>query len=248
MSLKDEYQRQFGWRSWPTIFNALPSIQGQIVLDLGCAVGDQSAELLARGARVIGYDTNEELLQEAQSRGLMNAEFRKAELRMLPDLDISVDGIWCSFAAAYFPDLPAVVAGWTKLLRNGGWIALTEVDDLFGHQPLSRRAKELMDDYARDALDSSRYDFHMGRKLAAHSERAGLVVSQCFTVEDQEFSFRGPAQPEVVGAWQRRFDRMGLLRDFCGIEFEKVRDEFLGCLLRIDHWSAAKVYACIAIK
>ena len=49
------------------------------MLDLGCAVGDQSAELEARGATVIGIDLNEELLREAQLRHLPNAEFRQAE-------------------------------------------------------------------------------------------------------------------------------------------------------------------------
>jgi hypothetical protein len=38
MSLAGEYKQQFGWRDWPTIFDALPSLQGQTVLDLGCVV------------------------------------------------------------------------------------------------------------------------------------------------------------------------------------------------------------------
>lgn len=93
MSLSDDYKRQFAWRSWGMVFDALPSLSGQTVLDLGCAVGDQAAELVARGARVIGIDANEGLLLEAQSRHLNNAEFWVANLRELPDLGISVDGI-----------------------------------------------------------------------------------------------------------------------------------------------------------
>ena len=50
MSLSDDYSRQFAWRSWATILDALPPLAGQTVLDLGCAVGDQAAELVARGA------------------------------------------------------------------------------------------------------------------------------------------------------------------------------------------------------
>ena len=35
-------------------------------------------------------------------------------------------------------------------------------------------------------------------------------------LEDQELSFSGPVSPEVPDAWRARFNRMKLLRDFCG--------------------------------
>jgi 2-polyprenyl-3-methyl-5-hydroxy-6-metoxy-1,4-benzoquinol methylase len=72
VSLASEYKRQFVWRDWPTVFDALPSLHGQLVLDLGCAVGDLAGELVARGARVIGVDLNEELLQEARRSALFD--------------------------------------------------------------------------------------------------------------------------------------------------------------------------------
>jgi 2-polyprenyl-3-methyl-5-hydroxy-6-metoxy-1,4-benzoquinol methylase len=80
MSLAADYKKQFGWRDWPSIFEALPPLQGKTILDLGCAVGDQAAEFGVRGAHIIGVDMNEELLQEAQSRRLPNAEFRNCDL------------------------------------------------------------------------------------------------------------------------------------------------------------------------
>ena len=248
MSLSTDYKRQFLWRPWPTIFDALPPLQGRTVLDLGCGVGDQAAALAARGARVIGIDGNEELLREAQTRQIPNAEFQLADLHALPDLGIVVDGIWCSFAAAYFPDLAEILAAWSRRLRPGGWITLTEIDDLFGHEPLSARTKALFEAYAQDALAAGRYDFHMGRKLRDHLEQSGFTVSKVLMLEDQELSFSGPAPPEVVEAWRNRFDRMTLLRDFCGSDFEPVREEFLGCLRRADHRSTAKVHCCIASR
>lgn len=248
MSLSSEYKRQFGWRDWPSIFDALPSLHGQTVLDLGCGVGDLAAELVARGARVIGVDMNEELLREARSRQLSNAEFRAGDLRTLPDLGIAADGLWCSFAAAYFPDLTTALTAWARNVRSGGWIALTEVDDLFGHEPLSVRTKALFRAYAEDALAAGGYDFHMGRKLRAHLERSGFTVSKMLMLEDQELSFSGSACFEVLDAWRSRFNRMKLLRDFCGPDIDQVQEEFLGCLKRADHTSAAKVYCCIATK
>ena len=248
MNLSSEYRQQFGWRAWPKILEALPPVRGQIVLDLGCAAGDQAAEFAARGARVIGVDTDHELIEEARSRKLSNADFCQVDLRTLPDFGVMADGLWCSFGAAYFPELRTMLEAWSRNIRPGGWIALTEIDDLFGHQPLGARAKALLDEYAREALVAKRYDFHMGRKLRGHLERSGFEVSRVLTVVDQELSFDGPAQPEVVDAWRSRIDRMKLLRTFCGDEFENVREEFLGCLARADHRSLAKVYCAIARK
>ncbi len=62
MSLASEYKRQFEWRDWPPILNALPSLKEQTLIDLGCGLGELSFELAARGARVIALDGNEELL------------------------------------------------------------------------------------------------------------------------------------------------------------------------------------------
>jgi len=248
MSLSAEYKRQFEWRSWAKIFAALPPLQGQLVLDLGCAVGDQSAELVARGALVIGIDINEELLVTARSRNLPNAEFRALDLETSTDLGVSADGIWCSFAAAYFPDLSTMLASWGNHLRPGGWAALTEIDDLFGHEPVSPRTRSLFDAYAREALTAGRYDFCMGRKLQRYLERTGFAVSRVLILDDQEFSFAGAASPEVLDAWRDRFQRMQLFRDFCGAEFVQVRDDFIECLARSDHHSTAKVYCCVATR
>src|SRR5262245_37712030 len=110
MSLSEEYRRQLEWRDWPRVFEELPPLRGRTVLDLGCGVGDQAAELVKRGARVLGIDANDELLREARSRRLPGAEFRLADLRALPDLGLAADWIWSSFAAAYFPDLPTALA------------------------------------------------------------------------------------------------------------------------------------------
>lgn len=248
MSLADEYKRQHGWRDWPTVLDALPPLEGQTVLDLGCGEGAMAAELVDRGARVIGVDLNGDLLRAARARGLAVAEFRSGDLRTLGDLELDdpVDGLWSSFAPAYLSDLAPVLASWRNHLRPGGWAALTEVDDLFGHEPLEPRTKSILDAFSRELLEAGWYDFHMGRKLAGHLERAGFTVSKTFTVADRELAFDGPADPDVLEAWRQRFDRMKGLQDFCGGEFDTVREDFLGCLTRTNHVAAAKVVCCIA--
>ena len=135
-----------------------------------------------------------------------------------------------------------------KKLEAGRLDILTEIDDLFGHEPLSNQTKAMLRAYAEDALAANRYDFHMGRKLKDHLEQSGFIVSKVLTLQDKELSFNGPAIPEIMTAWQMRFNRMTLLRDFCGPNIEQIQEEFLSCLMRADHRSVAKVYCCIANK
>jgi 2-polyprenyl-3-methyl-5-hydroxy-6-metoxy-1,4-benzoquinol methylase len=114
MSLASDYRRQFEWRDWQTILNALPPLQNQTVIDLGCGVGDLASVLAARGAYVVGVDTNEELLEHARSRQIKNVEFRNVDLRGAFELGIAADGIWCSFTAAYFTDLSCALTSWAE--------------------------------------------------------------------------------------------------------------------------------------
>lgn len=246
MNLASEYGRQFAWRDWATAFDAIPNLTNQTVLDLGCAVGDQAAVMTERGARVIGVESNVELLGAAQAKLIPNARFLNADLRQPLEIGATVDGIWCSFTTAYFPALSPVLRQWLQHLRSGGWIALTEIDDLFGHEPLSSSVRSLLDAYVQHAFEQGRYDFRMGRKLEAYMRECGLLVSKAFTLDDQELAFSGPASPDVLQAWNSRFERMTGLRAFCGENFDRVRREFLDCLRSSEHRSLAKVHSCIA--
>lgn len=239
---------QFHGRDWPRIFAAMPPLEGMTVLDLGCGAGDQAAALAARGARVIGYDANAAAVGKARARGLPMADFRVADLNEALDLEVQVDGIWCSFTAAYFPDLPKALGRWARHLKPDGWVAVTEVDDLFGHVPLESETSALLDAYAEDAFRAGRYDFRMGRKLKNHLQRAGFRISTAFTLADRELAFDGHATPEVLAAWRRRFARMELLRRFCGEQARTVEEDFMACLGRDDHRSRAQVFCCIGHK
>lgn len=248
MSLVAEYRQQFFWRSWNLILDEVPIRAGQTVLDLGCGVGDQSRELASRGCKVLGIDGNDEFVKAAKLLHLSDCEFRSCDLRDAPDVGLEVQGIWCSFVAAYFVDLVGFLKRWAYSLQQGGWLAITEIDDLFGHEPLSKRTKFLLESYVEEGLAAGRYDFRMGSKLKDYVPLAGFTVTHLLEVSDRELAFNGPASPEVVVAWRMRFQRMPLLKSMCGSEFEKVQEEFLACLTRSDHVSTAKVMSCIATK
>jgi trans-aconitate methyltransferase len=80
MDLAAYFKQQFRWRDWARAMGALPDLFGRVVFDLGCGIGDQAELLVARGARVRGFDLNREVVAAARSRGLSNAEFEQADL------------------------------------------------------------------------------------------------------------------------------------------------------------------------
>jgi trans-aconitate methyltransferase len=197
---------------------------------------------------VIGLDANREFIDTATLEHVPNCEFLTCDLRNPPNVDISVDGIWCSFVAAYFTDLISLLGRWTPLIKPGGWLAITEIDNLFGHEPLSTRTRSLLQAFADHALTAGLYDFHMGGKLQDCLVKAEFAMSQILTLPDQELSFQGAATAEVIDAWRKRFQRMSGLRAFCASEFVAVEGEFLSCLSLPDHVSTARVISCIAMK
>ncbi|HLV64934.1 MAG TPA: methyltransferase domain-containing protein [Polyangiaceae bacterium] len=249
MSLAFEYARQRTFRSWSALLDLLPELRGRTVLDLGSGIGDPASDLSARGARVIGIDGDPQLVEVARARGIANAEFIHGDLHRLElEPSLRVQGIWSSFTAAYFPALPSLLARFAPHLEVEGFVALVDIDDLFGHEPLPADVRAIFDAFAERALAEGRYDFYAGRKLEGHLREAGLAVRHVSTHDDLELSFSGPARADVLEAWRLRLERMRRLQEFAGARFAALRDAFLECLASPDHSSRARVYFCIAIK
>lgn len=246
MSLVEEYRRQWAWRDWSAVLETLPLAPAKLVLDLGCGPGDMAAEFARRGLRVIGVDQNSELLEAARRQQLASAEFLEHDLAGLPELPLA-DGIWCSFTAAYFPELTPILERWKRCLKRGGWIALTEIDNLFGHEPLEASTQSALSSFVRETFTSARYDFHMGSKLGSFLQQCGFRKVQNLALHDLELAFDGPASDAVVQAWSQRFDRLRSLQDQLGSGFASVKADFLHCLRSPEHRSTAAVYCSIAI-
>ena len=222
--------------------SALPLEPGQVVLDLGCAIGEQAALLAGRGARVVGIDGDPELLAVARARRIPDSRFLRGDLRHPDALEIpTADGIWSSFGAAYHPRLEDWLAAWTAYLRPGGWIALVEIDDLFAHEPVQAATRRLLQEYGRRSRSEGLYDFGSGRRLGPTLERLGFVDLREQILPDDELGFQGPAPEEVLAAWDQRLQRMTPLREFAGETYVELRDDFLGCLASPAHTCACRV-------
>lgn len=244
MDIATQYERQSAWRDWQTAYRALPDLRGKKVLDLGCAVGTQSKDLAELGAIVVGVELDSELLAVARSKNIQGATFFLGDVRDPLPAD-SVDGIWSSFVAAYFPDLEPVLRKWRSALKPGGWLAVTEVNDMFGHEPLPGQSAQILKAFAKDALGAKRYDFSMGSKLASQMRLAGFQDVKELWLSDRELSFTGPASREILNAWADRFDRMKSLQMTAAEEFEQLRKDFLECLAHPEHRTTATVRFCV---
>jgi trans-aconitate methyltransferase len=245
VSLASEYLQQEQWRRWDEALDRLPLMHGQLVIDVGCGTGAVSARLFQRGLEVIGIDANEDLLAQASAR-VPSAKVVKLDVAELePNTFGKVDGVWSSFVAAYFPDLDGFIRRLEACLRDGGWLALVEIDDLLGHHPRSSYLAEEIESFYAWARSQGGYGFEYGRRLAPAMRRAGLEVLHEGTLEDDELAFIGAAPPDVLDAWRKRLARMGGMHEFFGDRFPAVRDELLESLTASSHRSQCQVHLVV---
>jgi SAM-dependent methyltransferase len=94
-------------------------------LDLGCADGGYTAELLRRGAtEVIGVDVEEERIAGAAARNLSHASFRVARSEHLPFPDAYFDGVFMNEVYEHVTDEKATMREIARVLTEGGRLVL----------------------------------------------------------------------------------------------------------------------------
>ncbi len=96
----------------------------QVVLDIGSGPGHASAAMKKRWpkAQVIALDMAEPMLREAKKQAGWWKPFARVcgDAQALPLLDQSVDVIFSNLCLQWVEDLPAVFAGFRRVLKPGG--------------------------------------------------------------------------------------------------------------------------------
>ena len=251
MDLIEEYRMQAGWRNWESYITCLPIKANDVIYDLGCSLGFVSKILSNQAAMVYSIDNNQDLLNEAQKiNPASNIIYKTGELRNIELLELPLaDGIWSSFVAAYFPDFTPILKKWAKLLKPGGWIALVEMSGLYSHEPLNHFVNEIFRNYSDRQRINNVYDFEMGKQVKQMMIDCGLSIIHEEEKTDRELNFIGPAEAEILKAWETRFNRMSAFRDYVGEEnFQKIKSEFLLCLKSGNHCSKTVVKFLVAKK
>ena len=249
MNLTDEYKRQSKWRNWDSYVQALPVKPDDTIFDLGCSIGVVTKMLAKKASKVYGIDNNSELLDEAtHTNSSDNIIYRLDDISSLKNKDLPLaDGIWSSFVPAYFPDFSPVLGTWLEFLKPGGWIAVVEISDLFGHDPMSSFAHNTFREYYDRQLKTKIYDFEMGSRLKGLLTGSGLSIIHEENRSDRELSFNGPGDTDVLFSWECRFERMHMFKEYLGGDvFYRLKEEFLGCLANENHTSHTIVKFIVA--
>jgi trans-aconitate methyltransferase len=167
---------------------------GERILDVGCGEGMLTAEIVARGASVVGIDSAAEMIAAAQGRGL---DARLVNAEALP-FDNEFDAVFSNAVLHWIRDHDALLDGVGRALRPGGRF----VAEFGGQGNIAAIEAAIQAVLARRGLEPStrRYypgDREYGARLAAH----GFTVDQIVLVP------RPTPLPTGIRGWLGIFER-----------------------------------------
>ena len=165
----------------------------------------------------------------------------------IKDSELKFDGVWTSFTAAYFPRFDVLTRSIDRALKPGGWLAITEVDDLFGHEPLHSRWSALIERYYARSIEEGIYRFQSHAHVCEVLSGRGWRIDVDRKLEDDELCFVGAASSEVLEAWRARLSSMmpRFLERF-GDEAMEFESAFFKCLASKEHRSRSRVWFILA--
>ncbi len=104
-----------------------------VILDVGCGTGLTGAALRSAGYDAIdGVDVSQQSLKVAAATGHYRSTDH-ADFQALPTAieENGYDGLLCVGVLTYLPDVEAVLRECARIVRPGGWMVMTEREDLF---------------------------------------------------------------------------------------------------------------------
>ena len=100
-----------------------------IVADVGVGTGFLSKGALAAGARVIGIDSSDRMLEEARKHFAgQRFEARAGEIDSLPLTTGEVDVVLANMVLHHAPDPPRAIQEMSRVLKPGGRLVITDAD------------------------------------------------------------------------------------------------------------------------
>ena len=251
MNLLQEYKNQNIWREWERYINKLPLNPNQTVYDLGCSIGEVSKLFSAQVKKVIGFDNDKHLLEEANKKKQSNCEFILENIFTINPTSLKkCDGIWMSFTLAYMGDPSLFISNWTKCLNNGGWFGIVDIDGLFSsHLSDGEKYFNEIEAFEKKSAQDKIYDFRIGSKIKKIMQECGLeiVVSE-ENWYDRELNFNGKATEDIVENWRSRLERMVFLKSYFGTKYPEFCKYFLNIISEESHITNACVKFYVGVK
>jgi len=101
------------------------------VLDAGCGPGHTALAFAPHVGQVVAVDLSEEMLAQgrglAHDRAISNVEFRQADVEALPFTDGEFDLVVSRYSAHHWPDPPAALREFRRVLAPSGSLLLADV-------------------------------------------------------------------------------------------------------------------------
>ncbi len=116
------FRLDVAWRRRTVAALDLPG--GSTVMDVACGTGDLCRDLQRAGHRAVGLDMSWGMLAAART----DAPLLHADALLQPARSGAIDGLSCGFALRNFTALEPFLSEAARLLRQGGRMALLEVD------------------------------------------------------------------------------------------------------------------------
>jgi SAM-dependent methyltransferase len=155
---------------------------GWSAIDLGCGprgIVDLLADRVGPGGQVTGLDYNPDSVALARefvaSRGLANVVLVEGDARHTGLPASSFDLVHTRTLLINIPEPAAVVAEMVRLARPGGWVAAMEPDVVLSLCYPSHPAWDRLVEIFMQVQDGDGADAHVGRRLPALFQGAGLV-------------------------------------------------------------------------
>lgn len=121
------------------LFDAIGNIEGMTVCDLACGQGKMTRQLAERGAKVLGVDISQELLDIARREEVANAKgirYVQDDAQLLASLsDACFEGVLCNMALMDISDLKSTFCAVRRVLQSQGWFAFTITHPCFEKPP-----------------------------------------------------------------------------------------------------------------
>ena len=122
----------FHWEFAKRLVDRSPLEAGQSILDVATGTAPaaiMAAEHIGSQGSVVGVDLSPGILKIAKRNvavaGAANIHLSAADAERLPFAAATFDGIMCSSAIVWFPDIPAALREWHRVAQPGGWIAFS---------------------------------------------------------------------------------------------------------------------------
>lgn len=129
-TVSEGYERYFARLTRQTVAATLDAAgvaRGMRTLDVCTGPGMLAEAALQRGAKAVGLDFSNEVVEIAR-RNVPDAEFHRGDAQSLPFDDDSFDAVVCGYGVIHVPDPEKALLEMRRVLRRGGYIAVSVWD------------------------------------------------------------------------------------------------------------------------